>query len=75
MKKKQIIGDKVTFSINTDEPINVKDLVDGLVAFSNEYVSSAKLKDTAVQITEVRKGCKLPYFLRQSKLSISTILI
>ncbi len=41
MKKKQIIGDKVTFSINTDEPINVKDLVDGLVAFSNEYVSSA----------------------------------
>lgn len=56
MKKKQIIGDKVTFSINTDEPINVKDLVDGLVAFSNEYVSSAKLKDTAVQITEVRKG-------------------
>jgi hypothetical protein len=56
MRKKQIIGDKLTFSINTDEPISIKDLADSLIAFSDEYVNSAKLKDGMVQITEVRKG-------------------
>ncbi|KIM05911.1 MAG: hypothetical protein KN64_01325 [Sulfurovum sp. AS07-7] len=56
MKKMQNIGDKLTFSINTDEPINIKDLANSLNAFSEEYLKSAKIKDSLIQVTEVRKG-------------------
>lgn len=56
MKKTQYVGDKLTFSINTNDPISVKDLTDSLVAFSNEYIKSSKLKDSTVRIMEVRKG-------------------
>jgi hypothetical protein len=56
MNKSQAIGDKLTFSINTDEPINIKDLANSLVSFSDEYLKSAKIKDSSIQVTEVRKG-------------------
>lgn len=56
MKKTQYVGDKLTFSINTNDPISVKDLTDSLIAFSNEYIKSSKLKDGTVRILEVRKG-------------------
>lgn len=56
MNKLQNIGDKLTFSINTDEPINIKDLANSLVAFSEEYLKSSKIKDSSIQVTEVRKG-------------------
>lgn len=56
MNKSQTIGDKLTFSINTDEPINIKDLANSLVSFSDEYLKSARIKDSSIQVTEVRKG-------------------
>lgn len=56
MNKMQIIGDKLTFSINTEEPIDIKDLAKSLSAFNEEYLKSAKIKDSIIQVTEVRKG-------------------
>lgn len=56
MNKSQNIGEKLTLSINTDEPINVKDLANSLVAFSDEYLKTSKIKESYIQVTEVRKG-------------------
>jgi hypothetical protein len=56
MKQIQSIGNKLTLSINTDEPINIKDLSSSLIAFNDEYIKSAKIKDSLIQVTEVRKG-------------------
>lgn len=51
-----ISNDKLTFMIDTTDPIEVNDLIKSLKNISNEYGEFSKVKDVEVKISEVRKG-------------------
>lgn len=51
-----IVGDKLTYKIDTEEPIEIKDLIKSLSSISEEYAKFSKLKDIKVKLSEVRKG-------------------
>ena len=51
-----ITDDKLTYKIDTTEPIEVNDLINSLKNISNEYGCFSKIKDVEVKVSEVRKG-------------------
>lgn len=51
-----ITNDKLTFKIDTTEPIYVNDLIRSLKSISTEYSSLSELKNVEVKVSEVRKG-------------------
>lgn len=50
------MDNKITYKINTENAIDVEDLVDSLLAIKNQYLKSTNLNDVEVKISEVRKG-------------------
>ncbi len=54
--KDTIIGDRLTYKIDTEEPIEIKDLIKSLQSISSEYSRFSKLTDVNVKVAEVRKG-------------------
>ena len=51
-----VIGDKLTYKIDTEEPIEINDLIKSLKSISSEYASFSKFTDLNVKVAEVRKG-------------------
>ncbi len=52
----KITNDKLTFKIDTTEPIEINNLIKSLKTISIEYSLHSKLKNTEVKVSEVRKG-------------------
>lgn len=51
-----ITNDKLTFKIDSDEPIELNHLIHSLKSIGTEYGKSSKIKSVEVKISEVRKG-------------------
>ena len=51
-----ILEDKLTYKIDSDEPIEVNQLILSLKSLGDEYGKFSKIKDVEVKISEVRKG-------------------
>ena len=51
-----ILEDKLTYKIDSDEPIELNQLVLSLKSLGDEYGKFSKIKDVEVKISEVRKG-------------------
>ena len=52
----KITNDKLTFKIDTNEPIEINDLIKSLKSISIEYSKFSEVKDAKVKVSEVRKG-------------------
>jgi len=51
-----ILKDKLTYKIDSDEPIELNQLILSLKSLGDEYGKFSKVKDVEVKISEVRKG-------------------
>lgn len=51
-----ITNDKLTFKIDSDEPIELNQLIHSLKSIGEEYSKFSKIKDVEIKISEVRKG-------------------
>ena len=51
-----ILEDKLTYKIDSDEPIELNQLILSLKSLGDEYGKFSKIKDVEVKISEVRKG-------------------
>lgn len=51
-----ILEDKLTYKIDSDEPIELNQLILSLKSLGDEYSKFSKIKDVEVKISEVRKG-------------------
>lgn len=51
-----IVGDRLTFKIDTEEALEINDLVKSLKSISEEYKKFSQLTDVNVKVSEVRKG-------------------
>lgn len=54
--KENIIGDILTYKIDTEEAIKIKDVIKSLKSFSEEYSKFSKQTDIDIKLYEVRKG-------------------
>ena len=64
-----ILEDKLTYKIDSDEPIELNQLILSLKSLGDEYGKFSKIKDVEVKISEVRKGDTL----RSSLISIKSL--
>lgn len=51
-----VVEDKLTYKIGTEEPIEINNLIKSLKSIADEYGKSSKIKDVSVKVSEVRKG-------------------
>ena len=72
--KHTITDDKLTFKIDTEEPIEINDLIKSLKSISNEYGKFSKIKDVEVKVSEVRKGSFIFDMILFTKVSLLPIL-
>lgn len=52
----EVIGQVLTYKIDTEQPIGLNELISGLNALSDEYIKFSKMKNVDVKISAVRKG-------------------
>lgn len=65
-RNRQLIGEKITLKINTEDPISAIELSKSLMAFANEYKTISKITHSKIMVSEVRKGSYEFDFIQQA---------